>query len=59
MPALGGLFLVSKLLALVHLASVITVAWYPVELGLAGLCVFFHVLAVPNSTVVSRPHKEH
>lgn len=59
MPALGGLFLVSKLLALVHLVSVITVVWHPVDLGLAGLCVSFHVLAVPNNKAISRPHKEH
>lgn len=38
---------------------VITVAWHPVDLGLAGLCFFFHVLAVPISKVVSQPHKEH
>lgn len=43
-PVLGGLSLVSKLLALGHLASALTVTWHPLDLGLTS----------PNSTQQQR-----
>ena len=48
-PVLGGLSLVSKLLALGHLASAITVTWHPLDLGLTG----------PNSAQQQRHFSRH